>query len=141
MAWWIPAILTAFLWGVSYTAQEQIIKYIDKTSYIFFSSILFLICYGYFCLPYVKTDFNTLVEQPKALGWALLSSVTAMAGGYLALLAIQHSNASLAAALEISYPFWCMLIAYLLFGSIVTPQIVVGSAVVFLGVYLIATGK
>ncbi len=141
MPFWIPAIVTAFLWGVSYTAQEQVIKYIDKTTYIFLSSILFLMCYGFLCVPYIRTDINTLIEKPNAVGWTLLASVTGIIGGYLALLAIQHSNASIAAALEISYPFWCMVIAYVLFGSLVTTQVVVGSVVVFIGVWLIATGK
>ena len=141
MPWWIPAILTAFLWGVSYTALEQVIKYIDKTTYIFLSSFLFLGVYGFLSWNHVSNDLITLSHKSSVIFWVLLASVSSILGNYLALLAIEHSNASLAAALEISYPFWGMLIAWLFFNQTMTSQVMFGSIVIFMGVYLIATGK
>jgi drug/metabolite transporter (DMT)-like permease len=141
MPFWVPAILTAFLWGVSYTATGEVIKHISKTTYMFLSSMMFIITYSILSYKHWSVDLATLSEKPNVLGWFLLASITSVVANYLALVAIECCNASMAAALEISYPFWCMVFAWLLFGSAFSLQAIVGSIIVFLGVWLIATGK
>ena len=141
MPFWVPAILTAFLWGVSYTATGEAIKYISKTTYMFLSSICFITTFSILSYKNWSVDFATFSEKPNAVGWFLLACITSVVANYLALVAIECSNASIAAALEISYPFWCMLFAWLLFGCVFSIQAIVGSIVVFIGVWLIATGK
>jgi drug/metabolite transporter (DMT)-like permease len=135
MTWWLASILAAFLWGVSFTLQEQIIKCVDKSTFLFLSSIGFLATYGLLFTKTVRTDCNTM--SGKTLGYIILASATGMLANYLALISIQKSNASLSSICQMTYPFFCMILAWVFFGESVNIKTIIGGIVTFSGVYII----
>lgn len=143
MPWWIPAIITAILWGVSYTAIEPVVKNIDKSTYIFIAASVSFLVYGFISLYYnhFPKDIQVLSENPQCALYCTLAIVSGVVANYIALKAIESSGASLAAALEISYPFWCMLFAWILWNETLSYQALLGTALTFLGIYLIAGSK
>ena len=143
MPWYIPAILTAILWGICYTSIEPVVRHIDKTTYIIISASVSLFIYGIWSLynQNLTRDINYISENPRCATFLFIAIVSGVIANFIALKAIESSGASLAAALEISYPFWCMLFAYLLFNEAVSWQAIFGSLVTFAGIYLVATSK
>lgn len=143
MPWYIPAIVTAILWGICYTSIEPVVRNIDKTTYITISASITLLIYGIWSWnnQHFTRDINYLSENPKYATYCAIAIVSGVIANFIALKAIESSGASLAAALEISYPFWCMLFAWFLFNETISWQAVVGSLITFGGIYLVATSK
>ena len=142
MNWIVCSILTALLWAICYTSVEQVVKVIDKRTYIVIYSFFVLAVYlaiGWHKMPedLVKLQNNT----DNVSVWTLFAVLASIAGSYLSILAIETSNASLAASLEITYPFWCMLLAFLLFGHTMSITSIFGVILIFAGVVTVVLGK
>lgn len=141
MNWIYFSIFTAFLWGMSYTAAEQVIGKIDKNTYIFITCSIITVIYGIACKSVLSKDLIVLQQDNHALKWLVIAIIASSVGNYMSMLAIQTSNASLAAALEITYPFWCMFFAWIFFGQSLTRTSMLGVAIVFVGVIITIVGR
>lgn len=139
-SWIFFSLFTAFLWGLYYTSLEQIIKKIDKNTCIVIFSLTSVIFYSFF-LKDTNKDISTITTTPSLQGWLLLAFVSSVIAGYMTLLAIETSNATLAAALEITYPFWCMIFAFLFFGLQITWVSAFGVLITFIGVFIVTLGQ
>lgn len=135
MNWIICSLLTAILWGISYSAIEQIIKTIDKCTYLFISSIIIALFY---INAISRKDFNNIyLNKNNVFYWMILSLLSSLIAGYMSIRAIEKSSASLAASLEITYPFWCMLFAYLFFSKCISYTSLLGVISIFVGVIIV----
>lgn len=135
MNWIICSLLTAILWGISYSAIEQIIKTIDKCTCIFISSSIIAIFYS--SAIGQKDLINIYQNKGNVCYWMFLSATCSLIAGYMSIRAIENSSASLAASLEITYPFWCMLFAYLFFDKSMTWTSILGVVGIFVGVTIV----
>jgi uncharacterized membrane protein len=141
MNWIFYSVFTAFLWGLCYTCAEQVISKIDKTTYVFISSIVSLLIYGIMCRHEFYKDLVQIQSNGQLLMWLFVAIAAGNIGCYMSMLAIETSNASLASALEITYPFWCMFFAWMLLGQTLTRTSIMGIVIVFAGVIVTILGK
>ena len=87
-------------------------------------------------------DFHKITENTNNVAVWLVAALTAsIIGTYMSIMAIETSNASLAASLEITYPFWGMVIAFLLFGQTMSMISIFGVVVIFAGVIMVICGR
>jgi len=138
--WIFFAVFTAFLWGVCYTSAEQVVKVINRNTYITISAMVNLLIYGVLARPYFFPDLQKLQDTPKEIWWVVATIASASIASYASMAAIEQSNASFAASLEITYPFWCMLFAWILFGKTMTVTSMLGVVVIFAGVIIMTVG-
>lgn len=140
ISWVFFGLFTAFLWGLYYTSLEQILKKLDRNICIVFLCSLNVIFYSFF-LKDVNKDILEIQTNPSLRGWLFLAFISSIIANYMAAMAIQSSNATLAAALEITYPFWCMLFALMFFGTSIGLTSIIGIVITFIGVSVIVMGQ
>ena len=138
--WIIFALSASILWGLSYVLFEQIYKKISVATslwivcLIMFFAMLFLSVFS----GKIKPDLQAIF-QSKKLMWLLAGGVaTAIAADLCIAFSITNKNATLAGLIEISYPLFIALFAYLLFKeSQLTTATIVGGVLVFSGSFII----
>lgn len=141
----IYPLITAVLWGLCYTSIEKIVSIVDKKTYIFFLVIISLIVNISTILMInnsLKEDIKTIIKNNNNIFyWFLLAISTTIVGNYMSILSVEKTNASLAASLEITYPFWCLLFGYYLLNSELNKYTIFGSIIIFIGVSIIILGS
>lgn len=139
MSWFVAALSTAILWGFVYCLGGEIVKQIDKKTYIFLSSLTSTIVYGCLCWDKVPETIQALQSKKIVILWLVLAIISTLTANYLSLLAVQLKNASLASMVEISYPLWVVLFTYLIFSDKqVSILSVIGGIFVIIGIMLVA---
>jgi drug/metabolite transporter (DMT)-like permease len=108
----LPAILTALSWGVCYVSLEKCLDYIDKKTYFLFYSLLNFIIFSIIFYSSKPSKF-----EYQGIIWMIIAAFAAILGNFLGVKAIESSNATNAAVIEISYPIWCVLFTMLLTGE------------------------
>lgn len=142
MNWIFYAVFTAILWAICYTSVEQVIKTVDKLTYITISSIILLLICGIVGRNKFLEDLPKITENTNNVSiWLVAALAASCIGTYMSIMAIETSNASLAASLEITYPFWCMVIAFLLFGQTMSLMSIFGVVIIFAGVIMVICGR
>lgn len=140
MNWIFFSVFTAMLWGLCYTAVEQVVKTIDKSTYIALNCLVtFFVC-AFIGRDHLIQDISKMQQNHSSFWWFALAVISSIVGVYMSIFAIETSNASLAASLEITYPFWCILLAWLFFGTTMSITSMIGVLVVFVGVIIIIKG-
>lgn len=142
MPWYVFALLTAAFWGLLYTLAENVTKGINKTSYLLICSFVQTIVLGVVSQfqNRLSTDIQFLWKTPLVMGSLLGIILISLGGNYLSLMAIQLKNASMAAAVETTYPLWTAMFAYLIFGHVqLTPVGLAGTLLVMIGILLVVT--
>lgn len=116
--WIIYALSAAVIWGVSYAASGRVIERgMSPLAFFFFYALfgalaaaLALACTG---------RAGHLSDQVRLLGpdwgWFAVAIVTSAVGALLIYMAIGEKNATLASLIEISYPFFVAIFAWLFF--------------------------
>lgn len=90
----------------------------------------------------LKKDTKTLIENNENIFyWFILAIATTVIGNYMSILSVEKTNASLAASLEITYPFWCLLFSYYFLNSEINRYTILGSIIIFIGVSIILVGS
>ncbi len=138
--WIIFAISASVLWGISYVLFEQIYK---KVSVV---TALWITCLVMFIVLLVVSYFNgslkpdlAALKSSKKLIWLLAAGVgtTIIADVFIGL-SIANKSATLAGLIEISYPLFIALFAYLLFKeNQISTATVVGGLLIFAGAFVI----
>ncbi len=142
--WIVYALLAAVIWGISYAASGRVLERGMSPSVFFFSYTAFaalaslagLLVTGR--LAAVPVEFRGLGGDGIWFGVAVIASAL---GTLLIFMAIGEKNATLASLIEISYPFFVAIFAWVFFretqfnwptlaGGV---MILGGVAVVFLG--------
>ncbi|OGG51756.1 hypothetical protein A3C18_00085 [Candidatus Kaiserbacteria bacterium RIFCSPHIGHO2_02_FULL_54_11b] len=127
-------------WGITYVLNEQIFKQLSVPTTIaieaLFFSVLTIVVMAF--TGTLKTDIAT-VGASRSLIWLLVAgTVAALIAELLIGFSITAKNATLAGLIEISYPLFIALFAFLLFKeNELTIGTAVGGAFVFLGVAII----
>ena len=127
-------------WGISYIVSEHLYKrisvYTTLAIEMFFISLIILaaaIRTGDF-----KRDMTTLGSSGKLLGLLAASTVIWAVAELAINFSISEKDATLAGFVEITYPFFIALFAYLIFGQEeLHPGTAVGGVIVFIGACII----
>src|SRR5215475_3397702 len=112
--WIVYALAAAIIWGIRYAARGRVIE----------------------------RGLTTLVSYVLSLQnyciWLLVAVVSSAAGWLLIYIAIGEKNATLASFIEISYPFFVALFAWVFFREIqFNWQTLVGGALILGGVAVV----
>lgn len=138
MLWWMYALLAAVLWGVVYAISGRLLGVLSPVGLYILTA-----------LPAVTvallTPHNTVAQArrfleagPAFAGWAALHLLCGIIATLSLYKAIQGSNPTYVSLIEITYPVFVALFAFLLFREQhLTPGVLAGAALVLAGVSLI----
>ena len=138
LPWYIAALGAAVIWGIHYPLVDNALRKLSMISVLVLTAIPLLLV-----APFFYKSLAADVEVLKDLGWAgsapiLALALTSLAGSVLLFMSIDSKNATLASVIEISYPLFVGLFAYVLFQHMhVNASVVVGGLLVFAGVVII----
>lgn len=138
LPWYIAALAAAVVWGVHYPLVDNALRKLSLVTVLVLTAVPLVLLAPFFHKT-LTADFEVL----KNLGWAgsapiLALALTSLAGSVLLFMSIDSKNATLASVIEISYPLFVGLFAYLLFRHMhVNASVVLGGLLVFAGVVII----
>ena len=142
--WLVYSLGAAILWGINYAASGRVMNKGVAPSHLFLLDLVFaIVVIGGITAAAGKS--RDLLAEVRQLGtdwvWLATAMVCSTAGGLAIFKAIDSKNATLASLIEVSYPFFVALFAWLFFRetqfnwpTVVGGALILGGvAVVFLG--------
>lgn len=117
MTWLYYALISSMLWGMSYAVGERLLRVISIPTLMFFNAIgSLLFAVGYLIFKNnIKTDL-ALLDQ-KNISMLLFCTVANIIASLFVNIATQQKNATMAGLIEISYPLFSAITAFILFGD------------------------
>ncbi|MBN8709047.1 MAG: hypothetical protein BGO12_23255 [Verrucomicrobia bacterium 61-8] len=136
--WFIFAIVAAICWGASYASSGRVIERGLSPLVFFFYFTLSGAAWSLASLL-ISGKGSRILAEPRALGgeiwWLVLSIVTSCIGGLCIYHAIGGRNATVASLIEISYPLFVALFAWLFFRELqMNWQTMLGGLLILSGV-------
>jgi len=141
LPWYVTALGAAVVWGIHYPLVDHALKRLSLTSVLLLTALPILV------LPLLTRGVSADLVVLRAMSWnerlpILAVALTSLLGSVLLYLSISGKNATLASLIEISYPVFVVLFAYLLFRQMhVNTSVLVGAGLVFAGVAVIILGN
>jgi drug/metabolite transporter (DMT)-like permease len=138
LPWYIAALAAAVVWGVHYPLVDNALRKLSLVTVLVLAAVPLVLLAPFFHKT-LAADYEVL----KNLGWAgsapiLALALTSLAGSVLLFMSIDGKNATLASIIEISYPLFVGLFAYVLFRHMhVNASMILGGLLVFAGVVII----
>lgn len=136
--WYVPAIAAAVVWGLHYPLIEHALKRVSLTTVVLLTALpMALVALAF--PGRLAEDWRIVATLPSGERALIgLIALTSLAGTVLLYLAVRSRNATLASLIEISYPAFVALFAWLLFREWqLNAGVVMGAALVFVGTGLI----
>lgn len=135
--WFLLAIGASVFWGITYVINEQVYKHISVLTSISITLVIAGIIVGAVALStgtWTK-DVETILTNSKLL-WLMIASIIALTIAELLIgFSIVGKNATIAGLIEISYPLFIALFAFLFFKEAnITLGTALGAALIFAGV-------
>jgi drug/metabolite transporter (DMT)-like permease len=138
LPWYLAALGAALVWGVHYPLVDFALKRISLISVLLISSVP-IIAVAIFFHRDIVADYHTvqrMASGERALVLAI--GITSLIASAFVFLAIRSKNATLASLIEISYPVFVALFAYLLFRQAdLTLPVAIGALLAFTGIGII----
>jgi drug/metabolite transporter (DMT)-like permease len=143
--WMVYALSAALIWGISYAASGRVIER-GMTPLVFFFLYTFFGAATAAAALAIMGKTGALVSEFRSLEddwvWLLVAIVSSVAGGLLIYLAIGEKNATLASLIEISYPFFVAVFAWLFFRDVqFNWQTLIGGVFILAGVAIVFLGE
>jgi drug/metabolite transporter (DMT)-like permease len=138
--WLLYALLSAIIWGANYLFYEKILSRISVSTLYFIDLTVGAIVFFLFAsLSGTFIKDLTAIQSSKSLIWLILATViTSILANLFIALAIQSKNATLSTLVEISYPIFIILLAWILFReNNLTPSVLLGGGLIFSGIAII----
>jgi drug/metabolite transporter (DMT)-like permease len=141
LPWYVTALGAALVWGIHYPLVDHALKRLSLTSVLLLTALPILI------LPLVTRGVGADLAALRAMSWSerapiLALALTSLAGSVLLYLSIAGKNATLASLIEITYPVFVALFAFLLFRQMhLNTAVLIGAGLVFTGVAVIILGN
>lgn len=139
--WIFYALAASLCWGMSYAASGPLLKkglsplvfFLGYSIFGFLVALLFMVFTGR-----LFSLMKGITLSPSDLGWFLFSIGGSALGAYLTYAAMGAKNPTLVSLIEISYPLFVVLFAWVFFHQIeLRPITVAGGLLVLLGVIVI----
>ncbi len=136
--WYIAALGAAVTWGIYYPLVDMALKRISLYSVILLSMIPVLLVMPFF-MKTVSTDIETVKTLPVSEQWTIMGlGLIGLFGEVMVYLAIRGKNATLASLIEMTYPLFVVLFAYIFYKQMhVTASVFVGGVMILVGAGLI----
>ena len=138
--WIIFALGASILWGLSYVLFEQIYKKVSvvtSLAIVCFIMMLVMLVASYFT-GVLKVDLLTLGSSRKLLWLFAAGTATALFADLFIAFSITGKSATLAGLIEISYPIFIALFAYVLYReNQINLGTLVGGLLIFSGVAVV----
>lgn len=138
LPWYAAALAAALMWGLHYPLLDHALKRISIVSVLLLTALPILVLALVFHRQ-VAADISIARALPPGEQWTIIAiALTGSAASALLLMSISAKNATLASLIEITYPLFVPLFAYVLFReSALTGAILFGAALIFSGVSII----
>lgn len=136
--WYIPAIAAALVWGLHYPLIEFALRRVSLTTVVLLTALPMALVALAFPARLAK-DWRQLMALPDRERLMIAAiALTSLAGTVLLYLAVRGRNATLASLIEISYPAFVAIFAWLLFREWqLNAAVLLGAGLVFAGTTLI----
>lgn len=136
--WYIAALGAAVTWGIYYPLADMALKKISIYSVILLSIIPVLLVLPVF-IKSVGKDIDVIRGLPWNEQWIiLLLGLIGLVGEVLVYMAITGKNATLASLIEMTYPVFVVIFAYLFYREMhLTPSVFVGGLLILTGAAII----
>ena len=138
LPWYVPAIAAAVVWGLHYPLIEHALRRVSLTTVVLLTALpMAMIALAF--PGRLLSDWRVFNALPGAERTLIgLIALTSLAGTVLLYLAVRGRNATLASLIEISYPAFVALFAWLLFREWqLNAGVLLGAGLVFTGTALI----
>lgn len=138
LPWYVAALAAAITWGIYYPLVDMALKRISLFSVILLSMIPVFLALPLF-MRTVGQDIDTVKSLPASEQWMILSlGLIGLFGEVMVYLAISGKNATLASLIEMTYPLFVVVFAYVFFRQMhVTTSVFIGGLMVIIGAGLI----
>ena len=136
--WYVAALGAAITWGIYYPLVDMALKRISLYSVILLSMIPVLLVMPLF-LKTVSNDIETVKALPVSEQWVIAClGLIGLFGEVMVYMAITGKNATLASLIEMTYPVFVVLFAYLFYRQMhVTSSVFIGGLMILAGAGLI----
>ncbi len=136
--WYVAALGAAITWGIYYPLVDMALKRISVYSIILLSMIPVLLALPIF-MKTVSDDIETVKALPFSEQGVILSlGLIGLFGEVMVYLAITGKNATLASLIEMTYPVFVVLFAYIFYRQMhVTASVLAGGVMILIGSGLI----
>jgi drug/metabolite transporter (DMT)-like permease len=134
LPWYLTAIGAALIWGIHYPLVEESLRRVSLATVLAATVLPFV-----FVIPLLWGHISADVRALAAASWAerlpvLLIPITTLGATILLYISIRGANATLASLIEITYPIFVSLFAYLLFRQHeLTPGVAIGGLLILAG--------
>jgi drug/metabolite transporter (DMT)-like permease len=138
LPWYVTAIGAAIIWGIHYPLLDFALKRISVYGVLLLSVIPVFIFMPLF-LRELASDLDTFKLLPAKEQWSILViAVTSTIGAVLLFISIDSKNATLTSLIEISYPIFVVLFAYLFFKQVhINLSVMLGGLLILTGAMVI----
>lgn len=138
MPWYLAALAAAVVWGLHYPLVAHALRHLSAVG-VLLLTIVGVVGLSLINLKTVGHDLAVLRGlNARERGMIMLLPLTSLLGSWLLYVSIGQKNATLASLIEISYPVFVALFAYVLFRETTLDALtLLGAALVFAGVGLI----
>jgi len=136
--WYIPAIAAAVVWGLHYPLIEHALRRVSLPTVVLLTALpMALVALAF--PARLAADWRAMLALPIGERWLIgLIALTSLAGTVLLYMAVRGRNATLASLIEISYPAFVAVFAWLLFREWqLNAGVLLGALLVFAGSTLI----
>ncbi len=139
--WFLFAILSAVLWGMSYALAENLFKNaVSPSTLLFFYSVLSVFVYGGVAIANktIKPSIEVLLSQPRFIMFLLIVCFSYMIANLSIFYSVQLKNATIASMIEMSYPVFTAFFTWLFFREVqINPMTMLGFFCVVGGIVII----
>jgi len=138
LPWYVPAIAAAIVWGLHYPLIEHALRRVSLPTVVLLTALPMAIVALAFPAR-LAADWRAILALPTGDRWLIgMIALTSLAGTVLLYMAVRGRNATLASLIEISYPAFVAVIAWLLFREWqLNSGVLLGALLVFAGTTLI----
>jgi drug/metabolite transporter (DMT)-like permease len=138
LPWYLTAIGAALIWGIHYPPIDNALKRLSLVSVLLLTALPILVVTPFFYRSLIGDYRVFMAMDGQERATVLAIALTSLLASVLLFLSIDSKNATLASLIEITYPVFVALFAYLLFREVyVNTSVLLGSLLVFAGVGII----
>ena len=138
LPWYLYALGAAVVWGIHYPLVDYALKRFSLATVLFLTALPILLLTPLLAGRLAADLANMRAMSLRELAPVLALCVTTVLGSALLFVSIAGKNATLASLIEITYPAFVALFAWLLFRDVqLTPTVAAGGLLILAGVSLI----
>lgn len=138
MTWWMYALLGAMTWGVHYNLVAKSMTVASPWTIYFIPNILLLISLPFWYKVLAEDIQNIIAASTEVRVSVAMMMFTSILGTVAVYKAIHMSNATFASLIEIAYPIFVAIFAYVIFReNHLSWEVALGGTFIMIGTILV----